>query len=86
MKITTTEDEPLSMIRRAQIVEELNQETSAFANISTELAQKAGQYMKEVKVPQQYQKFTKIFSEEASQRFPPWRPWDHAIELIMPSS
>ena len=33
-----TEDEPLSTIRRAQIVEELDQETSAFANISSELA------------------------------------------------
>ena len=32
-------------------------------------------------LPVQYQKFAKVFSEEESNRFPPSRPWDHAIEL-----
>ena len=79
--ITEPEYKSLSMIWWACIVEELEQETSAFANISTKLAQKAGQYTKKVEVPQWYQKFTRIFSEEASQQFPPQWPWDHAIEL-----
>ena len=82
MKTTTEPDcKPLSMIRQAQILDELKQETFAFANISTELAQKAGQYMKAVAIPPRYQKFARISSEEASQQFPPHRPWDHAIEL-----
>ena len=29
----------------------------------------------------QYKQYEKVFSEEASFRFPPERPWDHAIEL-----
>ena len=33
------------------------------------------------KIPQLYQQFTKVFSEEASHKFPPARVWDHAIEL-----
>ena len=33
------------------------------------------------KILQQYQQFTKVFSEEASHEFPPARVWDHAIEL-----
>ncbi len=34
-----------------------------------------------IEVPEKYQQHAKVFSEEASQRFPPKRPWDHAIEL-----
>ena len=33
------------------------------------------------KIPLQYHKFSKVFSEEASHEFPPTRVWDHAIEL-----
>src|SRR6266702_4625862 len=33
-------------------------------------------------VPEQYQRHCKIFSKEASHRFPPKRPWDHTIDLI----
>jgi len=32
-------------------------------------------------VPEQYHRHGKVFSEEASERFPDRRPWDHAIEL-----
>jgi len=32
-------------------------------------------------VPERYHWHGKVFSEEASERFPDWRPWDHAIEL-----
>ena len=38
---------------------------------STELAIKAQQYTKEVKVPVEYQQFTKVFSKQESKRFPP---------------
>ena len=33
------------------------------------------------KIPLQYYKFSKVFSEEASHEFLPTRVWDHAIEL-----
>jgi len=32
-------------------------------------------------VPPQYQKHARVFSDEESKKFPPQRPWDHAIEL-----
>ena len=63
---------------KAQIVEELEEECFT---ISTRLAQEAHQYQQEVKVPEEYQRHSKVFSEEESHRFPPSRPWDHAIEL-----
>jgi hypothetical protein len=34
-----------------------------------------------VKLPDEYQWFTAMFSEEESQHFPPSRVWDHAITL-----
>ncbi len=33
-------------------------------------------------VPTEYHKYGKVFSEEALQRFPDQRPWDHAIDLV----
>ena len=51
------------------------------ATTSTDLAIKAEQYTQEVKVPEEYQKHHKVFSEEEAQRFPPTRPWDHTIEF-----
>ena len=50
-------------------------------SISTRLAQEAHQYQQEVKVPNEYQRHWKVFSKEESHRFPPARPWDHAIKL-----
>jgi hypothetical protein len=32
-------------------------------------------------VPPQYHAHAKVFSEDAAQRFPESRPWDHAIDL-----
>jgi len=32
-------------------------------------------------IPTEYQRHHKVFSEEAAQRFPESRIWDHAIEL-----
>jgi hypothetical protein len=36
---------------------------------------------KKPEIPPQYQRFTKVFSEEATKCFPPSHPKDHAIKL-----
>ncbi len=53
--------------------------------MASELAQKAMDHTKktfEQMVPTQYHRHRKVFSEEASHRFPLKRTWDHAIELL----
>ena len=70
--------ESISNQEKTQIVEELEEECFT---ISTRLAQEAHQYQQEVKIPEEYQRHSKVFSKEESHRFPPSRPWDHAIEL-----
>ena len=77
-RITT---EPMSDLEKDQIVQDLQEGCSTKANISTQLAQQQGQYTKEVPIPPEYQRHAKVFSEEEANRFPPSRPWDHAIEL-----
>ena len=77
----TTEEEPISRIQRIHAYEVLTDESNAWANISTELAQKAGQYTKRVEIPPHYQRFAKVFDEEASHRLPKHQPWDHTIDL-----
>ena len=62
------------------IVQQL-EETTTIRGIATELAIQAGEGKKKVEIPVMYDHFKHLFSEEASQRFPPSRPWDHAIEL-----
>jgi hypothetical protein len=62
------------------IVEELETLT-AIRSISTKLAIEAGQYTTAVEIPQKYKRHARVFSEEESQRFPPSRTWDHAINL-----
>ena len=47
--------------------------------ITTELAREAG--MMEVKLPERYEEFSSVFSEEEAHRFPPSWPCDHAINL-----
>ena len=37
--------------------------------------------MTEVKLPERYEEFSSVFSEEEAHRFPPSRPCDHAINL-----
>ena len=71
----------MTWIQRAYAYEELIQESNAWANISTELAQKVGQYTKKVEIPLHYQQFTRVFDEEASHRLPKHQPWDHTIDL-----
>jgi hypothetical protein len=77
----TKEEPPISMIQRAYIYEELARESNAWANISTELAQKAGQYTKRVEVPEHYKQYARVFDEEVSHRLPKHQPWDHTIDL-----
>ena len=71
----------MSQIQRIHAYEILGEESNAWANISTELAQKAGQYTKKVEIPFHYQQFAKVFNEEASHRLPKHQPWDHTIDL-----
>ena len=50
--------------------------------IAMDLAVQAKKEDKKTEVPQEYREFNRLFSEEASQRFPPSRVWDHAIDLV----
>jgi hypothetical protein len=43
---------------------------------------KTPQLLKEKKIPEEYQRHGKVFSEEKSQRLPKHTIWDHAIELL----
>ena len=47
--------------------------------IATELTREAG--MTEVKLPERYEEFSSVFSEEEAHHFPPSRPYNHAINL-----
>jgi hypothetical protein len=49
--------------------------------IASKLAEQAIKLKPEVLLPTEYQQFAKVFSEKASERFPPSRPYDHAIDL-----
>jgi hypothetical protein len=75
----------LSTDERAEIVQELEREVGGeppiIRNALVELAVTAQQYTKKVEIPQEYQKFAKVFSEEESKRFPPRCMCDHAIEF-----
>jgi hypothetical protein len=42
---------------------------------------KAGVEQNEAELPKEYQEFARLFSDEAADRFPPSREWDHAIDL-----
>ncbi|SRR6266404_8396636 len=48
---------------------------STINSISTDLVQKAEQYTVKIAVPEKYLQHAQVFSEEATQRFPPKRPW-----------
>ena len=61
--ISQTTMEPILIKERQQIVEELEEECFS---ISTRLAQEAHQHQQEVKVPEEYQRHWKVFSEEES--------------------
>jgi len=53
--------------------------------MASELAQKAMDKTKktfEQMVPEEYRRHARTFNKKESHRFPPKRPWDHAIELL----
>jgi hypothetical protein len=65
--------------------EEEEEEFVRRASKSTELAEEASK-TKETRtyeeiVPEQYQQFRKVFSDEESKRFPTSKPWDHHIDF-----
>ena len=64
-----------------QIVEELTLDSVA-NSASMQLAIAAQQYMVKTTLPPEYAKYARLFDEEASHRFPPSRPWDHAIDFV----
>ena len=49
---------------------------------STQLAIAAQQYKVKAVLPPEYAKYARLFNEEASHRFPPSCPWDHAIDFV----
>ena len=53
--------EPITEAKKEQIVEELQEECSPTASITTELAQDAKQYTKEVPIPDEYQQHWKVW-------------------------
>ena len=48
---------------------------------STEVAARAAPKPSTTHIPVQFQRYSKVFSEEASYRLPQHQPWDHAIDL-----
>ena len=65
---------------KLHIISELEQDCQV-RTASTDLAIMAGKERDTVELPAQYQVFAPLFSEEESQRFPPKRSWDHAIDF-----
>jgi hypothetical protein len=49
--------------------------------VATDLAIQAGAEQTKIELPKEYQEFTRLFNDEAADRFPPSREWDHAIDL-----
>jgi hypothetical protein len=49
--------------------------------VATDLAIQAGEQQTDAELPKEYQDFARLFSDEAADRFPPSREWDHAIDL-----
>jgi hypothetical protein len=49
---------------------------------STELATRTAPRPSTEHIPAEFQKYAKVFSEEASKRLPEHQPWDHAIDLL----
>jgi hypothetical protein len=62
------------------IVRQLDGECS-IRGVATDLAIQAGEQQINAKLPPEYQEFARLFNDEAADRFPPSREWDHAIDL-----
>jgi hypothetical protein len=70
----------LSEDTKQSIVQQLETECH-IRSVATDLAIEAGAEQQEVKLPEEYQEFARLFSDEAVDHFPPSREWDHAIDL-----
>jgi hypothetical protein len=70
----------LSEDAKKSIVRQLETECHV-RSVATDLAIEAGAEQKEATLPDEYKEFTRLFSDEAADRFPPAREWDHAIDL-----
>ena len=67
-------------IKRFQMINgKLRLLTVAKTSIASKLAQKAEEI--QVTLPKEYTKYAEVFSEEASKKMPPSRPYDHPILL-----
>jgi hypothetical protein len=55
-------------------------ERDKLIRVIEEMASETPEQVK-AKIPKQYHNYWKVFSDLQSQRFPPSRPWDHAINL-----
>ena len=65
---------------RRAIVAQLEDECTNWS-IATKLAIQAKSEPLEVKLPEVCTRYVSVFSEEEALRFPPSRPWDHAIDF-----
>jgi hypothetical protein len=74
--ITTT----LSEEKKQAIIRQLDRECT-IRGVATNLAIQAGEQQTDAELPKEYREFARLFSDEAADRFPPSREWDHAIDL-----
>jgi hypothetical protein len=70
----------LSEDTKRSIVRQLETECHV-RSVATDLAIEAGAEQKEAILPEEYKEFARLFNDEAADRFPPAREWDHAIDL-----
>jgi hypothetical protein len=70
----------LSEDAKRSIVRQLETECHV-RSVATDLAIEAGAEQKEAILPEEYKEFARLFNDEAADRFPPTREWDHAIDL-----
>jgi hypothetical protein len=62
------------------IVRQLESECT-IRGVATNLAIQAGEQQVNAELPPEYQEFARLFNDEAADRFPLSREWDHAIDL-----
>jgi hypothetical protein len=70
----------LSESTKQSIVRQLDVECT-IRGVATDLAIQAGEQQTDAILPEEYQEFARLFSDEVADRFPLEREWDHAIDL-----
>jgi hypothetical protein len=70
----------LSKSTKRSIVRQLDAECT-IRGVATDLAIQAGEQQTDATLPEEYQEFARLFNDEAADRFPPEREWDHTIDL-----